>query len=47
MKLTDGATREQAEYRCEYRYSYCPQVTSIRDRMHVQGMTRPVKVRPT
>ncbi len=45
VRLTDGSTWEQVEYRYEYRYAYRPEVTIDRDRMLVAGMRHSVRVR--
>ena len=45
VKLTDGSVWRQAEYRHEYRYSYRPHVTIEGNVMHVDGMSRGVRVR--
>jgi hypothetical protein len=45
VKLTDGSIWRQDEYRYEYRYRYRPHVTLERNVMHVDGMSRGVRVR--
>jgi hypothetical protein len=45
VKLTDGSVWRQEEYHYEYRYSYQPQVTLAGNVMHVDGMSRAIRVR--
>jgi hypothetical protein len=45
VELTDGSIWKQDEYVYEYRYAYRPQVTISGGMMHVQGMSRAVRVR--
>ncbi|WP_213981567.1 hypothetical protein [Sphingomonas sp. dw_22] len=45
VKLTDGSVWRQDEYHYEYRYSYRPQVTLAANLMHVDGMSRAIRVR--
>lgn len=44
VKLTDGSVWKQAEYHYEYRYAYRPLVTIADGKMHVDGMSRPIRV---
>ncbi|MCQ1766787.1 hypothetical protein NOJ28_14695 [Neorhizobium galegae] len=45
VKLTDGSIWRQEEYHYEYRYSYRPQVRITGNMMHVDGMSRAIRVR--
>jgi hypothetical protein len=45
VKLTDGSVWRQAEYHYEYHYAYRPFLTFRGDTMHIDGMTRGVRVR--
>lgn len=45
VRLTDGSIWRQDEYLYEYRYSYRPYVTLRGNIMHVDGMSRGVRVR--
>ena len=47
LKLSDGTRWKQDEYLYEYRYAYRPKarMTSY-NQMQVEGMSRPVRVRP-
>ncbi|MGH7019576.1 MAG: hypothetical protein ACREEY_06850 [Brevundimonas sp.] len=45
VKLSDGSVWRQEEYHYEYSYSYRPYVTLAGDLMHVQGMSRAIRVR--
>ena len=45
VKLTDGSVWRQEEYHYEYQYSYRPSVTLASDMMHVDGMSRSIRVR--
>jgi len=45
VKLTDGSVWRQEEYLFEYRYSYRPHVTLQGNVMHVDGMSRGIRVR--
>ncbi len=45
VKLTDGSVWRQEEYLYEYRYAYRPQITLQGSVMHVDGMSRGVRVR--
>lgn len=45
VKLTDGSVWRQEEYHYEYRYSYRPEVTLVGNMMHVDGMSRAIRVR--
>ena len=45
VKLTDGSVWRQEEYLYEYRYSYRPYVTLAGNTMHVDGMSRGIRVR--
>lgn len=45
VKLTDGSVWRQEEYHYEYRYSYRPYVTLAGNTMHVDGMSRGIRVR--
>ena len=45
VKLSDGSVWRQAEYYYEYQYAYRPYLTLLNNMMHVDGMTRGVRVR--
>lgn len=45
VKLSDGSVWRQEEYHYEYAYAYRPRVTLAGDLMHVQGMSRAIRVR--
>ncbi len=45
VKLTNGSVWEQAEYYYCYQYKYRPEVIVEGDKMHVDGMSRTVRVR--
>jgi hypothetical protein len=45
VQLTDGSVWKQDEYHYEYHYAYRPKVSVEHDKMHVDGMRRPVRVR--
>lgn len=45
VKLSDGSVWRQEEYHYEYAYAYRPHVTLSGDLMHVQGMSRAIRVR--
>jgi len=45
VKLTDGSVWRQEEYHYEYHYSYRPYVTISNNVMHVDGMSRAIRVR--
>jgi hypothetical protein len=45
VKLTDGSVWRQTEFHYEYQYAYRPYLTLHGDTMHVDGMTRGVRVR--
>lgn len=46
VELSDGSEWKQDEYLYEYRYAYRPTATvNSRNEMHVEGMSRPVRVR--
>ncbi|MBY5816419.1 hypothetical protein HFN60_12255 [Rhizobium leguminosarum] len=45
VKLTDGSIWRQEEYHYEYRDYYRPQVTLAGNMMHVEGMSRAIRVR--
>ncbi len=45
VKLSNGSVWRQEEYHYEYAYAYRPYVTLAGDLMHVQGMSRAIRVR--
>jgi hypothetical protein len=45
VKLTDGSVWRQEEYHYEYRYAYRPYVILQNNVMHVDGMSRSIRVR--
>ena len=45
VQLTDGSVWRQEEYCYEYRYAYRPYVTLSNNIMHVDGMSRGIRVR--
>jgi hypothetical protein len=45
VQMTDGSVWRQDEYHYEYCYAYRPSATISNGRMHVAGMSRPVRVR--
>jgi hypothetical protein len=45
VQMTDGSIWRQDEYHSEYYYAYRPTATITDGRMHVNGMTRAVRVR--
>jgi hypothetical protein len=45
VKLTDGSIWRQAEYHYEYMYAFRPELKLAGDRMHVDGMSRGIRVR--
>lgn len=45
VQLTDGSVWRQDEYHYEYSYAYRPELTLIGDVMHVDGMSRGIRVR--
>lgn len=45
VRLVNGSIWEQTEYHYQYRYKYRPRVMLVGDRMHVEGMTKGVRVR--
>ena len=45
VKLSDGSVWRQEEYHYEYAYASRPHVTLAGDLMHVQGMSRAIRVR--
>lgn len=45
VKLTDGSVWRQEEYHYEYRYAYRPRVSVTSNMMHVEGMSRGIRVR--
>lgn len=45
VRLTDGSVWRQDEYYYSYPYRYCPSVEISIGRMHVDGMSRAVRVR--
>ncbi|MEO3998883.1 hypothetical protein [Mesorhizobium sp. CAU 1732] len=45
VRLTDGSVWRQEEYHYEYRYAYRPNVTLSNNIMHVDGMSRSIRVR--
>ena len=46
VEMTDGSKWIQVDYLYEYHYAYMPQATLIdSDRLHVDGMSQPVRVR--
>ena len=44
VALTDGSVWKQEEYHYEYRYSYRPYVVLQGGAMHVDGMSRGIRV---
>lgn len=44
VRLTDGSVWRQEEYHYEYRYAYRPSVTLSGNVMHVEGMSRGIRV---
>lgn len=45
VRLTDGSVWRQEEYHYEYSYSYRPTLTLKDNLMHVDGMSRAIRVR--
>lgn len=45
VRLSDGSVWRQEEYHYEYRYAYRPHVTLSNNIMHVEGMSRGIRVR--
>ena len=45
VKLSNGSVWRQEEYHYEYAYAYRPHVILAGDLMHVQGMSRAIRVR--
>lgn len=45
VELTNGSVWQQAEYFYEYVYAYRPEVVIDGNEMHVEGMSRMVRVR--
>lgn len=45
VELTNGSVWQQAEYVYEYLYAYRPEVVIDGNEMHVEGMSRTVRVR--
>ena len=45
VTLTDGSVWKQEEYHYEYRYAYRPYVVISNNVMHVEGMSRAIRVR--
>lgn len=45
VELTNGSRWEQAEHHYEYHYAYRPSLFLIDNVMHVDGMSRPIRVR--
>jgi hypothetical protein len=45
VRLTDGSVWRQEEYHYEYRYAYRPYVNLSGNVMHVEGMSRGIRVR--
>lgn len=45
VRLTDGSVWRQEQYHYEYRYAYRPYVTLENNVMHVDGMSRGIRVR--
>jgi hypothetical protein len=45
VQLTDGCVWRQEEYHYEYRYAYRPYATLSNNTMHVDGMSRGIRVR--
>lgn len=45
VKLSNGSVWRQEEYHYEHAYAYRPYVTLAGDLMHVQGMSRAIRVR--
>jgi hypothetical protein len=45
VTLTDGSVWRQEEYYYEYHYAYRPYLTLKNNVMHVEGMSRGIRVR--
>lgn len=45
VTLTDGSVWRQEEYHYEYHYAYRPTVMVTGNTMHVEGMSRGIRVR--
>lgn len=45
VQMTDGSIWRQDEYHYEYHYAYRPRATITNGRMHVNGMSKAVRVR--
>ena len=45
VELDNGQVWQQEEYHCEYHYHYRPSVMIDDNQMHVEGMSKPIRVR--